>query len=105
MTSPSVALKSTFLTGIINAKEGRDIMMNDVPNAFIQAKIPEPGEGEDRIIMKITGVLVNLLTEIAPEVYNGHVVYKKGTKVIYVQVLRVLYGMLKAALLWYKKFK
>ena len=80
-------------------------MTNDVPNAFIQAKIPEPGEGEDRIIMKITGVLVDLLIEIAPDVYNGYVVYERGHKVIYVQVLRALYGMLKAALLWYKKFR
>ena len=68
--SPTVALESTFLTGIIDAKEGRDIMSNDVLNAFIQAEIPEPEEGEDRIIMKITGVLVDLLVEIAPEVYG-----------------------------------
>ncbi len=103
--SPTVALESTFLTGIIDAKEGRDVMTNDVPNAFIQAEIPELEEGKDRIIMKITGVLVDLLVEIAPDVYGGHIVYKRGTKVIYVQVLRALYGMLKAALLWYKKFR
>ena len=103
--SPTVALESTFLTGIIDAKEGRDIMTCDVPNACIQAKIPTPEEGEDRIIMKITGVLADLMVKIAPDVYGGHIVYEKGTKVIYVQVLRALYGMLKAALLWYKKFK
>ena len=103
--SPTVALESTFLTGIIDAKEGRDIMTCDVPNAFIQAEIPTPEKGEDRIIMKITGVLADLMVEIAPDVYGGHIVYEKGTKVIYVQVLRALYGMLKAALLWYKKFK
>ena len=54
--------------------------------------------------MKITGVLVDLLVDIAPEIYGPHVVYEKGHKVLYVQVVRALCGMLVAALLWYKKF-
>ena len=75
------------------------------PIRLSKPRIPEPGKGKDCIIMKITGVLVDLLIEIAPKIYSGHIVYKQGTKVIYVQALRALYGMLKAALLWYKKFK
>ena len=31
--------------------------------------------------------------------------YEKGCKVLYVQVLRAIYGMLTASLLWYMKFK
>ena len=80
-------------------------MTCDVLNAFIKAEIPTPEKGEDCIIMKITGVLADLMVEIAPDVYGGHIDYEKGTKVIYIQVLQALYGMLKAALLWYKKFK
>ena len=53
--------------------------------------------------MKITGVLVDYLVEIAPEVYADYVVIEKGKRVLYVEVLRALYGMLIAALLWYKK--
>ena len=56
------------------------------------------------VVMKITGVLVDLLVNIAPEIYGPHVVYKNGHKVLYLQVVRALYGMLVAALLWYKKF-
>ena len=33
------------------------------------------------------------------------VVYERERKVIYVWVLRAIYGMLVAALLWYNKFK
>jgi hypothetical protein len=33
------------------------------------------------------------------------VVYEKGRKVLYVQVLRAIYGMLNASLLWYKRFR
>ena len=80
-------------------------MTADVPNAFIQMVVPEPTDGQDRIIMKITGVLVDYLLEIAPEIYGPYVVMQNGKKVLYVQVVQALYGMLVASLLWYKKFR
>ena len=49
--------------------------------------------------MKISGVLVDLLVEMAPEVYGPYVVFENGVKVLYVQVLLALYGMLLSALL------
>jgi hypothetical protein len=33
--SPTASLESIFLTSIIAAKEGRDIMTADIPNAFV----------------------------------------------------------------------
>jgi hypothetical protein len=80
-------------------------MTADVPNAFIQTEMPKTKEGEDRIIMKITGVLVDMIVNIAPEVYGPYVVMENGKKVLYVQVMMVLYGMLMAALQWYRKFR
>jgi hypothetical protein len=103
--SPTVSSESIMLTAIVDAKEERDNMTADVPNAFIQTTMPDPKEGEDRIIMKITGVLVDLLVETAPEVYGPYVVFENGKKVLYVQVLKALYGMLIAALMWYKQFR
>jgi hypothetical protein len=70
--------------------------------AFIQTKLPHIKKGDKRVIMKITGVLVDLLVDISPEVYGPYVVYDKHKKALYVQVLCGLYGMLVAALLWYK---
>ena len=72
--SPTVALESIMLTAIIDAHEGRDVMTADVPNAFIQAYIPDLDNGKERIIMKITGVLVHLLIELALETYSNFVV-------------------------------
>ena len=34
--SPTVSLESLFLTSIIDAKEGRDVMTCDIPNTFIK---------------------------------------------------------------------
>ena len=103
---PTVSLESIFLTSIIDAKEGRDVMTADIPNAFIQAHMPPIEDGKARVVIKITGVLVDLLVNIASKIYGPHVVYENGHKVLYyVQVVRALYGLLVAALLWYKKFR
>ena len=35
-SSPTVTMEGIFLTAIIDAKEGRDVLSADIPNAFIQ---------------------------------------------------------------------
>jgi hypothetical protein len=103
--SPTASNESIFLTAVIDAHENRDVMTNDIPNAFIQAHLPNLKDGDEKVVMKTTGKLVDLLVRIAPNVYGPFVVFDKGRKVIYLQVLKALYGMLQAALLWYKKFR
>ena len=46
-----------------------------------------------------------MFIQLDPQLYGPHVVYEKGRKVLYVQVLQAIYGMLTASLLWYLKFK
>ena len=79
-------------------------MTCDIPNAFIQAHLPKRKEGEDRVVMRITGPLVDMLVEINTELYGPAVVLENKKRVLYVEVLRAIYGMLEAAILWYKKF-
>ena len=55
--------------------------------------------------MKITGVLVDTLLNSDPDLYSGYVVYENGEKVVYVEVLKAIYGMLISAILWHKKFR
>ena len=97
--SPTAALESIMLTAVIDATEERNIMTCDIPNAFIQALMPEVKDGNERVMMKITGVLVDMLVELNPELYGPYVVYEKNRKVLYVQVMRAIYGMLE--LLYY----
>jgi len=80
-------------------------MTADIPNAFLQADMPQPEHGEDQTTMKITGHMVDILMKINPGTYQDFIVMEKGRKVIYVKVLKAIYGTLMAALLWYKKFK
>ena len=84
--SPTVALESIMLTAIVDAKEGQDVMTADVPNAFIQTQMPIE-EGKEQVIMKATGVLVDLIVEMASKVYGPFITFENGKKLLYVQVL------------------
>ena len=53
-------------------------MTSDIPNAFIEALLPEVKPGQERAMMKITGVLVDMLVQLSPEVYRPYVVFENG---------------------------
>ena len=72
--SPTAALESILLTGVIEAHEKRDIMCVDIPNAFIQTLMPPMKDGNERVIMKITGQLVEMPVELNPTLYGPYVV-------------------------------
>ena len=88
---------SVFLTSVIEAKEGRDTRVHDIPNAFVQAK------NEDQVIMKIKGKAAEYLVRCDPRLYRKHVLLENGVTVLFVELKKALYGQLKAALLFYKK--
>jgi hypothetical protein len=89
---------------VIDAKQGRDVMTADIPNAFVQTDITK-SKNEERTIMKIRGQLVDILVEIAPEQYQDFVRFEGNQKILYVEMLKALYGMLQSSLLYYKKFR
>jgi hypothetical protein len=49
-TSPMAATEAIIITGVIEAKQGHNVMTLDVPNAFVQMPI---SENKEKIIMKI----------------------------------------------------
>ena len=71
-----VLLESVMITSVIDAKEGREVAVVDIPNAFVQTEM----EGE-RVVMKMRGKLAELLLEVAPEVYREFVVIECGQTV------------------------
>ena len=89
--SPTASTDSILITGVIEAKQQHDIMTLDIPNAFVQTPI---SQGDEKVIMKIRGVLVDILCDLAPDVYNDYVVRERNNQLIYVEMLKALYGML-----------
>jgi hypothetical protein len=72
-----------MLTAIVVTKEGHDVMTCNIPNPSIKTKLPKVEQGDERVIMKITGVLVDLLVNMSPEVYGPYVVMGKRRRVLY----------------------
>ncbi len=76
--------------------------MIDIPNAFIQTVVKDK---KRRVIIRIRGMLVDMLVKIAPEVYKTYVITdRKGNKQILVESVNALYGTMVASLLYYEKF-
>ena len=103
--SSTIALtESILLTDGVDAREEREVASLDVPNAFIQTHTHLDPSGE-RTVMKVMGFLIDLLIKIDHVAYFKYLVYKNGEKVLYLEVLRLIYKMLVASLLWYWKLR
>jgi hypothetical protein len=98
-TAPTVSFDAIFIQGTIFAHENRDVAMCDIPGAFLQANNP------DYVLMRLDGILAKLMVSIAPNIYCKYVtVNAKGKPILYFQLEKALYGMMKSALLFYHKF-
>ncbi len=94
--------EAVMLTCVIDATKKRDVVVVDIPNAFIQTVVEDK---KDRAFICIRGLLVVILGSIAPDVYGPYVtVGNKDEKQLLVQCLTALYGTMVALLLYYKKF-
>ena len=100
--SPTASIESVLLTDTVEVKEKRKVITLDVPNAFIQTYLENVDE---RIILILRGIAAQILIDIAPEVYESYVEIENGRSVLYLECTNVIYGTIKAALLFYNKFR
>ena len=82
---------------LIEAKERRDVATADVVGAYLHADM------DDFTLLKVEGASVDILCSVSEE-YKKYVVYEHGKKVLYLLLLKALYGCVKSALLWYDLF-
>ena len=61
---------------------------------------------DEYVIMTLRGHLCEIMKRIDPKLYRKFITKdKKGNSVLYVQLHKSLYGLLRSALLFYKKFR
>ena len=94
VTSPTMSNDSLMALLTVSAAERRTIISWDVESVYLLA------DQDDFIVVKLTGESVDVLCDV-DNGYKEYVTLEKGKKVLYVQLLKVLYGCLRAALLWY----
>ena len=95
-TAPTVNTEAVFLTAVIDALESREVAFLDVPGAFMQADIDE------LVHVRFTGKMVSMLLQIDYEMCKDYVVMEKGEQVMYMELLKALYGTLCAARLFWQ---
>ena len=98
-TSPTVSTEAVFLTAVVDAWENRKVAVLDVPGAFMQVEMDE------LVHVRFEGEMVEKLLEIDHEMYASYVTVENGKKVMYVELLKALYGTLRAARLFWEKLQ
>ena len=97
VASPTVMLETLCGMLLIGAYEKRKHISFDVPGAFLQAPSPD-----DKMLLKLKGRFVDLMCKVNPA-HKANVLYEvtksgKHQKVLYMKVVRTLYGCIEAAL-------
>jgi hypothetical protein len=95
-SSPTVSMESIFLMAAVNAHERRKVVTIDIPGAFMQCNVDE------EIYVKLEGLMAELMVKMNPGKYGPHLMKEKGQLVLYVKLLKALYGTLQAALLFWE---
>jgi hypothetical protein len=86
---------------VVDAMEDRDVAIIDVPGAFMQADIADMPEDES-VHVRFTGLMVDKFLEIDYDMYSPYFAYEGKVKCLYVQLLKALYGTLRAARLFWE---
>jgi hypothetical protein len=98
--SPTASTDSVFMIGAINAHEKRDVVTADLPGAFLNTVTDE------LVFMVLKGELCELMVRVNPKIYRRYVTTdKKGNPILYVQLYKSMYGLLRSALLFYRKLR
>ena len=80
----------------IDAYEEGDVATFNIPGAYLHAYIP----ADKHVILKLRGSFVDIMCEINKE-FIQYLRYEKGQKVLYLRLLREIYGCIESALQWY----
>jgi hypothetical protein len=98
--SPTVMGDSVMITSAIEAHEKRKVITLDIPGAFLNADLDE------EVIMLLRGELAELMVTIDPVLYGPYMITTaRGEKLLYVKMLKAMYGLMRAALLFYLKLR
>ena len=81
-----------------DAHENCHIAIADIDGTFLKAN------QDDYVLVKFKGPAVKDLLRINEKKNKKFVVHEKNTKVIYVRLLKAMYGTLTAPILWYHLF-
>ena len=83
-----------MLTATIDALEGRDVAIVDIPRAYLSADM------DNEVHVVFIGTLAEMTVVADPALYRPFVSYETGKPVLYIRLQKALYGCLINALLF-----
>ena len=90
-------MESVLLTAVIEAREHHTVYTADIPRVFMQ------GDQDEVIHMVLHGPLATMWIECDPNLYALYCCQEKEQPVLYVQLMKGLYGWLWAAIQFWKR--
>ena len=97
---PTMITNSIFFTGVVDEREGRATVILNVVKAFLHA------DSVKYILMLLCGKLAELMVKVDLSLYRKYTTTSKnGVPMMYTQLSKAFYGMLRAALLFYTKLR
>jgi hypothetical protein len=99
-SSPTVMTDSVFIVGAADAFEGRATAACDLPGAFLHTI------SDEKVIMVLRDELCDLMVKVNPQLYRKYVSRnRKGRPILYVELYKSMYGLMRSTLLFYRKLK
>ena len=95
--SPTVSTEALLCTLVVDAHQDRYVATADIKGAYLHAEM------DDYVLVKLDGEVVDVFCELNPR-YKDFVVMEGNKKVLYMRLIKALYGCVKSALLWYELY-
>ena len=87
-----------MITSVIDTNEYRDVATADVACAFLHT------QSDEDVTMVLGGAFAKLMVKVDPALYRKFITTtSKGKSLLYVKIHKALYGLLRSALLFYRK--
>ena len=91
-TSPTISTEALLATAIIDTYEQRNVAVFNIPGTYLHADYNE------FILLKLEGHFVDIMCQVNSD-FEQYARYENGKKVLYLRLLKALYGCIESVLL------
>ena len=100
ITFLTISLEPIMATLVVDAYEGQYVEIFDVQGAYLNTDMPD----EKRVRLKLEGEFVDTVCGVNPY-HIPNTWDENGKKVLYLSIMKALYGCIESALLWYELYE
>ena len=97
--SPTITIEGLLVTMMIDAYADIKVEIFDPPGAYLQTDLPKV----KFTLLLLEGKIVDIMCDINTE-YKHQVRFKHGRKILYICILKAIYGIIESDLIWYELY-